>query len=196
MPVTITEPAQQYLRTLLDGHESNEVSVRIFVNSPGTPRAETCLAYCLPDERQQTDQALEGVSIPVWVDASSMPYLEEAKVDFTADELGGGQLTILAPHARLPQLREDSPISERINYVLQNEINPGLSSHGGYVQLYAYREDEATAVLQFGGGCQGCGMVEATLKDGVEATLKERIPEIAAVRDVTDHSDSTNAYYK
>ncbi|MGI9336030.1 MAG: NifU family protein, partial [Gammaproteobacteria bacterium] len=56
--------------------------------------------------------------------------------------------------------------------------------------------DGDTAVLQFGGGCQGCGMVDVTLKQGVESTLIERVPELKAVRDVTDHSQTENAYYR
>ncbi|WP_208538528.1 NifU family protein, partial [Pseudomonas aeruginosa] len=86
------------------------------------------------------------------------------------------------------------PITERVNYYLQTEINPGLASHGGQVSLVDVVEDNI-AVLRFGGGCQGCGMVDMTLKDGVEKTLIERIPELKGVRDVTDHSNKENAYY-
>lgn len=197
MTVTITESAQEHLQKLLEKHESDGgVSVRIFVNSPGTPQAETCLAYCLPGENLKDDQELAGLLIPVWLDKSSLPYLEEAKIDFKVDDLGGGQLTIVAPKARLSRMDADSPISERINYVLQNEINPSLAAHGGFVRLVEYLDKDATAVLQFGGGCQGCGQVDFTLKSGVETTLKGRIPELAAVADVTDHSDTTQAYYK
>ncbi|MDO2266543.1 NifU family protein, partial [Escherichia coli] len=78
-----------------------------------------------------------------------------------------------------------------INYYLQTEINPGLASHGGQVSLVDVVEDNI-AVLRFGGGCQGCGMVDMTLKDGVEKTLIERIPELKGVRDVTDHSNKEN----
>ena len=78
--------------------------------------------------------------------------------------------------------------------MLYNEVNPGLAAHGGQVSL----EDivDNVAVLQFGGGCQGCGMVDVTLKEGVEKTLMSRIPELAGVRDVTDHSDTSRAFYK
>jgi Fe/S biogenesis protein NfuA len=55
--------------------------------------------------------------------------------------------------------------------------------------------DGNTAILQFGGGCQGCGMVDVTLKQGVEKTLVEKVPELIAVRDVTDHTNKENAYY-
>ena len=80
-------------------------------------------------------------------------------------------------------------------YVLHNEINPGLAAHGGNVSLEEIFE-ESVAVLRFGGGCQGCGMVDVTLKDGVEKTLLEQIPQLTEVRDVTDHSVRENAYYR
>ena len=78
--------------------------------------------------------------------------------------------------------------------MLEQQINPGLAAHGGAVSLEEVVE--GVAVLQFGGGCQGCGMVDVTLKEGVERTLMERIPELAGVRDVTDHSDRSHAYYR
>ena len=70
-----------------------------------------------------------------------------------------------------------------------------LVSHGGEVSLVDFN-DNNEAVLQFGGGCQGCGMVDVTLKDGIEKTLIEQIPEIKSVKDLTDHSIDDNAYYK
>ena len=84
---------------------------------------------------------------------------------------------------------------EKINYVLYSEINPGLASHGGEVSLVEVLDGE-TAILQFGGGCQGCGMVDLTLKDGVEKTLLEQVEGLKRVQDVTDHSFRENAYYK
>ena len=107
----------------------------------------------------------------------------------------GGQLTIRAPNSRQPKLGPDSSLQDRINYILYNEINPGLASHGGNVSLEKLTEDNV-AVLRFGGGCQGCSAVDLTLKDGVEKTLMQQLPELTAVRDVTDHSDRANAYYK
>ena len=96
--------------------------------------------------------------------------------------------------AKTPKIGEGSSLDDRINYYLTTEINPGLASHGGMVQLIEI--DKGVAILQFGGGCQGCGMVDVTLKEGVEKILKERIPELVGVRDVTDHSNRDNAFYK
>ena len=107
----------------------------------------------------------------------------------------GGQLTIKAPNSRLPKIRDDSPIEDQINYVLYNEINPSLASHGGVVTLEDL-VDDSIAILKFGGGCQGCGMVDVTLKEGVEKTLLEKVPGLTAIRDVTDHTNRDNAYFK
>ena len=94
----------------------------------------------------------------------------------------------------MPKLSEDSPLEDRVNYVLFNEVNPGLAAHGGHVTLEEIFE-KSIAVLRFGGGCQGCGMVDVTLKDGVEKSLMSQIPQLTEVRDVTDHSVKENAYY-
>ena len=114
-------------------------------------------------------------------------------VDYQEDQMGG-QLTIKAPNARVPNVSEDSPLEDRINYVLHNEISHGLAAHGGMVTLVELT-DEKQAVLQFGGGCQGCSAVDITLKHSVEATLLERLPELTGVTDLTDHSFTDNAYY-
>ena len=123
-----------------------------------------------------------------------MPFLEEAFVDYSKDQMGG-QLTIKAPNAKVPNVDENAPLPDRIQYILASEINPNLAAHGGEVSLVEVAE-ESIAVLRFGGGCQGCSAVSLTLKQGVESTLKERVPEITAVRDVTDHTYTENAYYQ
>ena len=129
-----------------------------------------------------------------YIDEPSIPFLEEAVVDYSKDAMGG-QLTIKAPNSRLPKITDESSLPDRINYVLYNEINPGLAAHGGNVTLEELY-DENIAVLRFGGGCQGCGMVDVTLKEGVEKTLLQQIPQLKEVRDVTDHSQRENAYFK
>ncbi|MDP5209045.1 Fe-S biogenesis protein NfuA [Microbulbifer sp. 2205BS26-8] len=191
--VTITESAQAYLKELLDKQECEGIAIRMFVSSPGTPNAETCIAYCRPGEEEEDDVVMEMNGFRAYFEERSVPYLDEARVDYSPDKMGG-QLTIRAPNSRMPKITDDSPIEDRINYVLYNEINPGLAAHGGQVSLVEVTEDKY-AVLRFGGGCQGCGMVDMTLKEGVEKTLKEKIPELAGVKDITDHSDKSQAYY-
>ena len=191
--VEITESAQEYLRDLLSKQDGNHVGIRVFIADPGTPMAETCIAYCRTGEEQSDDIRVDYPHFPGWIDANSERFLVDALVDYAEDRMGG-QLTIKAPNAKVPTVSEDSPIEDRINYLLHSQVNPSLASHGGMVSLVEVVED-SIAVLQFGGGCQGCGMVDMTLKEGVEKTLLEQLPELTAVRDVTDHSVTENAYF-
>ncbi len=191
--VEITDSAEEYLAGLLSKQNCEGIGIRMFVSSPGTPQAETCIAYLRPDEEDEGDVCVPLSSFNAWFEGKSVPYLEGAKVDYSPDKMGG-QLTIRAPNSKMPQVNDDSPIEDKINYVLHNDVNPGLAAHGGNVSLAEVTEDKY-AVLKFGGGCQGCSAVDMTLKEGVEKTLVEKIPELAGVKDSTDHSDTSNAYY-
>lgn len=191
--VTVTESAQAYLADLLSKQKDSEgMGIRMFVANPGTPKAETCIAYSRPGEEKEEDMRVDYDAFPAFFEGRSIPYLDEAKVDYSADRMGG-QLTIRAPNSKMPKINDDSPLEDRINYVLFNDINPGLASHGGDVALVEVTED-MYAILKFGGGCQGCSSVSMTLKDGVEVQLMDKVPEIKGVRDSTDHSDTSNAF--
>jgi len=192
--INITKSAEEYLAKLIQDKNETDLSIRIFISDPGTPKAETCLAYCKPEEVMPDDMILNLDLINVNIEKRSIPFLKDCEVNFDNDTFGG-QLTIKAPNARLPNISPDSTVEDRINYVIYNEINPMLESHGGEVSLVEFN-DKNIAVLQFGGGCQGCGMVDVTLKDGIEKTLIDQIPEVKAVKDLTDHSINDNAYYK
>ena len=193
--VTITPDAESYLAELLEKQSVEGMAVRIVITQPGTKYAETCLAYCRPEEVSANDELQVMEKLKVYVEAMSIPYLEESKIDFAKDRMGG-QLTIKAPNAKMPKVNDNSPVQDRINYLLYTEINPGLAAHGGEVSLVEFDEESGIAVLKFGGGCQGCSAVDMTLKDGVEASLVAKIPEVTGVRDETDHSQTDNAYFK
>jgi Fe/S biogenesis protein NfuA len=192
--IEITESGQTYLRELLAKQNCEGIGIRVFVLDGGTPKAETCIAFCRPGEQEADDEPFQYNGFRAFIEKKSKAYLEEAVVDYAKDSMGG-QLTIRAPNSRMPRIGPDSSLEDRINYILYNEINPGLAAHGGFITLEKVTEDKV-AVLKFGGGCQGCGMVDVTLKEGVEKSLLQQVPELTAVRDVTDHSDSENAYYK
>ena len=192
--MNITPSAQEYLADLLSNQEEDTSGIKIFVSEPGTPRAETCIAYAKDDEDFSDYRIIEEFKFTLYLEEKSIDFLKDAEVDYSPDKFGG-TLTIKAPNAKLPQISEDASIEDKINYVLYSEINPGLASHGGEVSLIEVVNEE-TAILQFGGGCQGCGMVDLTLKDGVEKTLLEQVEGLKNVKDVTDHSHRENAYYK
>ena len=191
--VVVSKSAITYLKDLLSSQEE-PTNIKIFVSDPGTMNAETCIAYCKVGEEEDDDILMDINEISIYLESESLPFLEDCKVDYHPDKFGG-QLTIRAPNAKIPSLKEDSSLEEKINYYLYSEINPSLASHGGEVSLIEVI-DSSKAVLRFGGGCQGCGMVDLTLKNGVEKTLKDNIPEITEIVDSTDHSFKDNAFYK
>lgn len=190
--LNITDSAKDYLVELLAKQNTAGMSVRVFITQPGTPYAETCLAYCRPDEINENDEVLDKDDLRVYLDRQSILYMEDAKIDFAKDKMGG-QLTIKAPNAKMPKVNNDSPLDDQITYILYNEINPGLASHGGEVKLVKVTDD-MVAILEFGGGCQGCSAVDVTLKEGIEKTLLSKLPQLSAIRDVTDHTQGENAY--
>jgi Fe/S biogenesis protein NfuA len=85
-------------------------------------------------------------------------------------------------------------VAQRVIQVLDRQINPQIAMHGGQAQLVAV--EDATAYLRLGGGCQGCGMATVTLSQGIEVAIKQAVPEITDVVDVTDHAAGTNPYFE
>src|SRR5690606_10874859 len=100
--IHFTEAAQTYLAELLSKQDTTGVGIRVFITQPGTPYAETCIAYCKPGEEKAEDLLISLAAFPVWVDAVSEPFLEDAVVDYATDRMGG-QLTIKAPNAKVPR---------------------------------------------------------------------------------------------
>ena len=190
----ITESAQEYLIELLANQGQFTMGIKVEVLEPGTPRGETVIAYATEEDNLKNYRLEEGYDFKVYLDEKSLCYMEGAIVDYSPDRFGG-TLTIKTPAAKVPNLEKDATIEQRINYVLYSEINPALASHGGEVSLHEV-VNKNTAVLQFGGGCQGCGMVDVTLKAGIEKTLLEMVEGLTAITDITDHSYKENAYYK
>src|SRR5512137_2893697 len=114
--VTITESAQEYLVGLLSKQDGEVKGIRVFINDPGTPRAETCIAYCRDTDIRPDDEKRQFNGFEAWFEARSLPFLEDALVDYAKDRMGG-QLTIKAPNAKLPRVDADSSLADRINYI-------------------------------------------------------------------------------
>lgn len=191
--ITISSDAQKHFAKLLS-QQGDGTNIRVFVVNPGTSTAECGVSYCPPDAVEETDITLPFEGFDAVVDAESAPYLEEAEIDFVTDQMGS-QLTLKAPNAKAKKLGDDASLVERINYMIETDINPGLASHGGQVMLVEVTA-EGTAVLQFGGGCNGCSMVDVTLKDGIEKQMLAQFEgEITAVKDATEHEAGEHSYY-
>jgi len=191
--ITISETAQVHFCELLSNQPEN-TAIRVFVVNPGTQNAECGVSYCPPEALEETDQKFEYTGFSAVVDAQSVPFLDEASIDYVTDKMGS-QLTLKAPNAKMRQVSEDAPLVDRVDYFIQSEINPKLASHGGQVTLMEITDD-GIAVLQFGGGCNGCSMVDVTLKEGIEKEMLEIFAsELTAVKDMTEHESGDHSYY-
>ena len=192
--IEITKSAQEYFGRLIAQQEMDDVGLLLTVIKPGSPRASCDLQFHVPGQSGVKELEFKYEQFNLYVPEDIEHWLENSKIDFENSDTGG-QLTIKAPGIKGKKPDESAELAEKIAWVLEGEINPGLASHGGMVSLETITEDNAV-VLRFGGGCHGCGMVNQTLQGGIEKTLKDYFPEITAVIDATDHASGANPYYK
>lgn len=191
--ISISETAEAHFVKLLEKQDS-ETSIRVFVVNPGTPSAECGVSYCPADAVEDSDTVLEFNGFNAVIDLESAPFLEEAEIDFVTDQMGS-QLTLKAPNAKARKVEDDAPLAERVSYMIEAEVNPQLASHGGKVTLVEITR-EKEAILEFGGGCNGCSMVDVTLKEGIEKQMLEKFAgELVAVKDATEHKAGEHSYY-
>ncbi|WP_354624606.1 Fe-S biogenesis protein NfuA [Psychromonas sp. MME2] len=192
--IEITPVAQAHFKKLLE-QQKEGTNIRIFVINPGTPKAECGVSYCPPEAVEGSDTRLNFADFDALVDDVSLPFLEEAFIDLVEEE-AGTQLTLKAPNAKMRRVKDDAPLLDRVEYVIQVQINPQLSSHGGFIKLIEITEDKV-AIIEFGGGCNGCSQVDLTLKEGIEKELLEEFSgELHAVRDITEHQQGDHSFYK
>lgn len=191
--IDMSSTAAEYFRGLIESQGAADLGIRLRAVAPGTPQGDCQLEFSERGDLRgdEWEIACEGFSL--FVEADSVEFLDGANIDFSKDATGG-QLSIKAPKLRGTPPLADASIVERVSYLIEAEINPGLASHGGRVSLREVTAD-GIVVLQFGGGCHGCGMVDVTLKNGIEKTLCEKIPEVTGVRDATDHASGSKPYY-
>lgn len=192
--IAIGAEAQGYFRRLVEQQGEDTLGVRLAVAHAGTPKADCRLEFCEQSDLKGDEWIVECEGFRLYIDAPSAPYLDDAEIDLIAQPTGS-QLQIRAPSIKGRAPAAGASLIERVRYVLDSEVNPQLASHGGRVALEGIDADGGV-VLRFGGGCHGCGMVDATLKNGIEKTLREHFPEITAVRDATDHASGTNPYVR
>lgn len=192
--ISISDAAQGHFRRIIASQGIDGVGIRLAAVHPGTAKADCRLEFCEPADLDGREWMLECSGFNLYVDSTSTQWLDAAEIDYI-DHATGGQLTIRAPNIKGREPGADASIVERVRYVLDHEIAPQLAAHGGRVSLEEI-DAEGVVVLRFGGGCHGCGMVETTVREGIEKTLKARVPGVSAVRDATDHSSGEKPFIK
>ncbi len=141
------------------------------------------------DSSADEDQVVHCDGVAFFVDPSSASRLGGAELQYQESLTGGG---FKFENPNRPRLLEN-PLAERVQRVLDEEVNPGVAAHGGRVSLMDVQGDRI--YIRFGGGCQGCGMADVTLRDGVVGSIKREVPEVSEVLDATDHEAGENPYY-
>lgn len=191
--IQISDKAQTYFRKLIEREGVPGMGVRLSAVDPGTPRADARLEFAEPADLNGDEWAIDCDGFTLYVVAASVPWVDGAEIDYVTQSTGNQQLTIKAPKIKGEAPAESASIVERVRWVVENEVNPQLASHGGRVAVQEVSAD-GVVLLRFGGGCHGCGMADVTLKQGIEKTLMGRVPGVTAVRDATDHATGDAPY--
>ena len=188
--IRLTKAAIEKIRASQDHDERREMAVRIAVREDGPAAFQYALHFVPRSDKAAEDEAVDVDGVLLYIEEESVPRLEGVTLDFVEQFDRSG---FKFDNPNLPPLFDD-PLARRVHQILEEKINPGVAGHGGHVTLMGVREGKV--YLQLGGGCQGCGMVDVTLRQGIETTLRAEIPEITEVLDTTDHASGTNPYYE
>ncbi|HUF34227.1 MAG TPA: NifU family protein [Acidimicrobiales bacterium] len=197
--VTLSDAARATILGLRAAEpEPEKLALRIDVVGVGESGTEYAyeLTFESLDELGEGDVLAKSEALPVIVGAESVDKLRGSSLD----EVEGTGLVLKNPNRPRPEVMATGPVhlegsvAEKIQQLLDAEINPQLAMHGGFAALDRVEDD--LAYLTMGGGCQGCGLAQLTLTEGIKATIEKEIPEIREVIDITDHSAGDNPFYE
>ena len=186
--IDISRKAQDHIKKFLNASSEKIQGVSIIIETKTERKANYSIQFIELSNTPDENISIDFENISVLVSKEVIPYLEGTEVDLNDK----GELEAFNPSMSITEI--SGSVEEQIQHVLDEEVNPMVASHGGVVSLLEVKDQNA--YLEFGGGCQGCGMIDVTLKQGVEVMIKAQIPEIEAIYDVTDHAEGTNPYYQ
>ena len=185
--LTITEAAKEKIQSVIEDQGMEAEGLRISINGRSASAFEYGLG--LEVEPGPDDFVVACGEFKVFVDAESAKNLKGATIDYVED-LNSSGFKIDNPNAPT----WDNPKAQAIQQLIDEQINPAVASHGGQIDLLDVTDD--SIYIHMGGGCQGCGMANVTLKHGIEGMIQEHFPEIKNIIDTTDHASGANPYYE
>lgn len=189
--ITITETARQKIAQLQEQFSQPVKGIRVSA-IPRSPIRASFRMKLIPEGEPESPadiiQSLDDVD--VYIDPDSAPYLEAAAIDYVFTPMARG-FKVVAPPRKLDT--PDGALAQRIQMILDDQINRSLFLHGGGATLIDVKG--GSVFLEMNGGCQGCSQAAATMKNGIAAVIKEQIPEIQEVFDVTEHANGRNPYF-
>jgi Fe/S biogenesis protein NfuA len=186
--IKITEIAEKKILDLMESKGLQNHALRISIQGRGPGGFQYNLQFVDLETQSPQDHEVTGERLTVLVDPETATNLEGSELDFV-DDIHQRGFKIDNPN---PLWRD--PLADKVQTILDTHINPSVASHGGFVSLLDVRDN--VAYIAFGGGCQGCGMVDVTLKQGVDVMIRDQVPEIQKVVDTTDHAAGSNPYYQ
>lgn len=191
--LTFTDRAREMVRTFMEQGEGDLEALRIGLEgSPAAPRYE--LTLVARTDRRDDEREVDLGDFAVLVSPDTLDGLEGATVDFVERVNESGFEVRPRAGARPASEGPTGPLAERVRDVLSAQVNPAIAAHGGEILLADVQGTEV--FLEMSGGCQGCALSRMTLRQGVEKMLRQSIPEISAVHDVTDHAGGQNPYFQ
>lgn len=198
--IEITPAARARIQGFVDDQLVQDPALRIELDrSEQSPLNRSYVISLVErEERLKTEIAINVDEIRVFLNLDTSNLLSGAQIDWVEEE-GNAGFRVHDPRSRPAPVREPSelalsgPLAERVQQVIDEVINPGIAAHGGFVELVDVSDD--TLYLRMGGGCQGCAASAATLRQGIERMVREQVPEIVEIIDVTDHTAGANPYY-
>ncbi len=186
----VTGIAEDKIREAIKNNKDNVLGIRVLADAKSPFQVRYGLAFVSEKGVEKEDTVLEFEGFNIYISADQKQYFEGAVLDFKDGLHGSGFAFTNTPS--VPKEYKGT-LAEKVVKVIEEEINPGIASHGGFVSLVDIKGTDV--IIQMGGGCQGCGMADVTLKQGIEVALKNAIPEITNIYDVTEHADGKNPYY-
>lgn len=191
--IEFTDGARERVLSFMEEESAPDLAVRISVVSPSPLDPRYDMALITPEERRPDDEVVEIGGFRVVMEPESAELLEGARVDWV-ESLDGSGFKVENPNLRpIGSEPLEGPVAERVEQVVEEQVNPAVARHGGQVSLVDVRD--GTVYVRMGGGCQGCGMANVTLTQGIERMITEAVPEIEEIEDVTDHAAGSNPYY-
>jgi len=188
--LSFTDQAKAKVVAAIEAEGKPGLGLRVAIDGRTPAGVQYGLALIGPEEVKPDDQVVDVGSFKVYLDPEIAKRVDAAKVDYVETLMEAGFKVEGADEA----VGWESPVAQKIQALIDSQINPGVATHGGWVELLGVQGD--TAFLRLGGGCQGCGMVDVTLKQGIEVIIREEVPEIVKVIDQTDHAGGHNPYYQ
>jgi len=193
--LTFTDRAREMVQSFIDQSDGELSYLRIASHgSPMAPQFELTLVS--ESEREDEEAELDLNGFTVLIPETAVDSLRDATVDFVerVNESGFEVRPGAEPAAAARPEPPKGELADRVRDVLDSQVNPAIASHGGAISLVDVQDSEI--FLEMSGGCQGCAMSRMTLRQGVERMLRQSIPELTAVHDITDHASGANPYFQ